>query len=137
MEEKDPDAQRWREVGEQRQGQGAGQRKQRRREKQGEVQREMETHRSERSKDQRERVRLGQKNWGYRHSRGGGGGRNLGLRKECTVGGHSDTPSFPAVSKAARGPDLSQAIAVFQNLGLGRPRLGCSWGGLLAGASGS
>lgn len=50
--EKEPDAQRRTEVGEQRQGRGAGQRKQRRREKWGVVQKEMETHRSERPRDQ-------------------------------------------------------------------------------------
>lgn len=89
-EEKEPDAQRWREVGEQRWGQGAGQRKQRRREKWGVVQREMETHRSERPRDQGERVRLEAEELGLET-------QQFGWRrqrpKECTAEGHSGTPA--------------------------------------------
>ena len=55
----------------------------------GGVQKEMETHRSEKSRDQRERVHLEAEELGLQTHRVGGGGRDLGLRKECTVGGHS------------------------------------------------
>ena len=69
MEEKEPDAQRWREVGEQRQGWGAGQRKQRRRETWGGC-RKRWRHTDLRNPETKGKEFAWRQNWDYRHTEG-------------------------------------------------------------------